>query len=83
MFEQVYPPAPRTLPSHSSMFIGVTPSEHGVTNRFFDRTPRLPDGVSTPAERLSKRGYRTAGFSNNPWVGQLTGLDRRFEEFVE
>lgn len=82
-FEQAYAPAPWTLPSHSSMFTGLTPSEHGVTNGFSDRTPRLPDGVSTLAERLSEREYRTAGFSNNPWVGQLTGLDRGFEEFVE
>ncbi|MFB6159813.1 MAG: sulfatase [Haloferacaceae archaeon] len=82
-FDNAYAPAPWTLPSHCSMFTGLYPSEHGVTNGFADGTPRLPGGTRTLAERLADRGYRTAGFSNNPWVGQLSGLDRGFREFVE
>ncbi|MFC6784598.1 sulfatase [Halobaculum halobium] len=82
-FENAYTPTPWTLPSHCSMFTGKFPSEHGVTNGFADRRPALPASTETLAERLSERGYRTAGFSNNPWVGKLSGLDRGFEEFVE
>lgn len=83
VYDHAYTPAPWTLPSHCSMFTGRYPSEHGVTNGFTDRSIRLPEGFPTVAERLSQRGYRTAGFSNNPWVGQLSGLDRGFDEYVE
>lgn len=83
VFEQAYTPAPWTLPSHASMFTGLMPSEHGVATWFSDRPTRLPEDVATIATELSEAGYLTAGFSNNPWVGSLTGLDRGFEEFVE
>ncbi|WP_331233266.1 sulfatase [Natronorarus salvus] len=83
VFENAYAPAHWTLPSHASMFSGRYPSEHGATTGFADRTTRLPAGLETLAEGLSDVGYRTAGFSNNPWVGRLTGLDRGFDEFVE
>jgi choline-sulfatase len=83
VYEHAYTPAPWTLPSHCSMFTGLFPSEHGVTNGFTDRAIGLPDSVRTVTQRLAERGYRTAGFSNNPWVGRLSGLDRGFDEFVE
>lgn len=83
VFERAYAPAPWTLPSHCSLFTGLFPSEHGITNGFTDRSFRLPSDIPTLAEQLTERGYHTAGFSNNPWVGQLSGLDRGFEEFVE
>jgi len=82
-YGNAYAPAPWTLPSHCSMFTGRFPSEHGVTRGFADSTAALPSGIRTVTERLADRGYRTAGFSNNPWVGRLSGLDRGFEEFVE
>lgn len=83
VFEHAYTPAPWTLPSHSSMFTGLFPSEHGLTNGFSDRSLQLPDSIETLTERLSADGYRTAGFSNNPWVGSLSGIDRGFDEYVE
>jgi choline-sulfatase len=83
VYENAHVPAPWTLPSHCSMFTGKYPSEHGVTNGFADRRPVLPADETTLPERLSEAGYRTAGFSNNPWVGQLSGLDRGFDEYVE
>lgn len=83
VFEHAYVPAPWTLPTHSSLFTGLFPSEHGVTNGFTDGRLRLSSDIPTLAEQLAERGYHTAGFSNNPWVGQLSGLDRGFDEFVE
>jgi len=83
LFEHAYTPAPWTLPSHSSMFTGLFPSEHGVTNGFSDQSLLIPDSTETLTERLSADGYRTAGFSNNPWVGSLSGIDRGFDEYVE
>jgi len=83
VYENASVPAPWTLPSHCSMFTGRMPSEHGITNGFTDRDLTLSRDHTTVTERLSDRGYRTAGFSNNPWVGQLSGLDRGFDRFVE
>lgn len=83
VYENAFVPAPWTLPSHCSMFTGRLPSEHGITNGFTDRRLELPSEYPTIAEQLSGRGYATAGFSNNPWVGQLSGLNRGFDRFVE
>ena len=83
LFENAFAPAPWTLPSHWSMFTGRFPSEHGVTNGFTDEGLGRPDDLETVPERLANEGYETAGFSNNPWVGQLSGLDRGFDTFVE
>jgi len=82
-YDSAFVPAPWTLPSHCSLFTGRAPSEHGVTNGFSDRRPALPADERTVAETLAERGYRTAAFSNNPWVGQLSGLDRGFDHVVE
>lgn len=83
LYENAYTPTPWTLPSHCSMFTGLMPSEHGITNGFKGSDLRLSSDLPTLTERLSEFGYRTAGFSNNPWVGALSGLDRGFEEYVE
>ena len=67
-----------TLPSHASLFTGLLPEEHGTTaqnNWLIDRIPTL-------AELMRVRGYRTGGFSNNPFVDRKQNLDRGFETFV-
>lgn len=66
-----------TLPSHTSMFTGLHPRQHGVNveHRFLE--PNIP----TLAETLQQVGYQTAAFSTNAWVGPHFGLDRGFEHF--
>lgn len=83
VYENAFVPAPWTLPSHCSMFTGRFPSEHGITNGFTDRNLELSTEFRTITQLLSDRGYATAGFSNNPWVGKLSGLNRGFDRFVE
>lgn len=63
-----------TAPSHASMFTGLYPSEHGVTNQRATLSPR----ESTLAELLSGSGYETYLFSANPIVSSGTGLARGF-----
>lgn len=82
-YQNAFVPAPWTLPSHCSMFTGLFPSEHGITNGFTDRNLALSTDIPTITEQLAEDGYATAGFSNNPWVGQLSGLNRGFDRFVE
>jgi arylsulfatase A-like enzyme len=78
-FLRSYSTSPWTPPAHASLFTGLCNSKHGVFHGhiFLERT------YSTLAEVLSAEGYRTAAFSNNPWVSQVTELTRGFEESVE
>jgi len=82
-FESAQAPATWTLPSHCSMFTGLLPTQHTVTNGFTDQSLQLPADVPTVVEELAGEGYEAAGFSNNPWVGAMSGLNRGFDEYVE
>lgn len=64
-----------TVPSHASMFTGLSVRQHGLGR---DRT-RLDDKFTTVAEVLSENGYVTASFSNNPWISRDSGLAAGFE----
>jgi arylsulfatase A-like enzyme len=79
VYTQAISPSPWTLPAHFSLFTGLFPSEHGVLTE----QNKLRDGVPLLAEILRDSGYHTVGFTNNPWVSSLYGLDRGFEWFVE
>jgi arylsulfatase A-like enzyme len=78
LFEQAISAAPWTLPSHSSIFTGQFPSVHNATrgHLFLNRS------IPTLAERLRERGYDTVGFSANPFVSPVFGLQRGFEDFA-
>jgi choline-sulfatase len=59
LFERAVSQVPLTLPSHSSLFTGLYPPRHAVhDNGGFV----LGKDVTTLAERLLARGYKTAGF---------------------
>jgi uncharacterized sulfatase len=77
-FEYAVSPAQWTIPAHTSMFTGVYPSTHQVTQG----NSRLSGAHPTLAEILLGAGYHTVGFCNNPLVGVLdNGLTRGFEHF--
>lgn len=63
-----------TLPSHTSMFTGLFPGEHGV-NALGDR---LEDRFDTIAEILGEEGYETWLFSANPFVSRNLNLTQGF-----
>ncbi|MCU0476643.1 MAG: sulfatase [Anaerolineae bacterium] len=78
VYERAVSAAQWTVPSHASMFTGVYPSAHGLTEAHRAISPRIP----TVAEHLRDAGYHTVGFCNNPLVGVLNhGLTRGFETF--
>ena len=66
-----------TLPAHISMFTGLYPYEHGVGFA----SPYLPEKIETITVIFKKNGYRTLGYSNNPFVSDLSGLSRKFDDF--
>ncbi len=85
--------SPWTLPSHSSLFTGLLPAEHGATNpRVVDDTtlfglairpaqPLGPDNT-TIAEVLRDAGYQTAAIvSNCAYLNHKFGVDQGFEHY--
>jgi len=79
LYAQSHANAPWTLPSHVTLFTGLLPRQHHVD---WGR-PYAPDSLVTIAEMLRDAGYQTAGFSENPWVGDAFGLTQGFETFVD
>lgn len=77
-FTRAVSPAQWTIPAHGSLFTGVYPAAHGLTQA----NSRLPSTLPTLAELLQRGGYRTVAFCNNPLVGVLNnGLQRGFDAF--
>jgi len=79
LFENAISPAAWTLPAHTSLFSGLLPSEHGVLHGEFSQREDVP----MIPEHLSEAGYRTAAFSNNPWVSADYDFDRGIDTFVD
>lgn len=78
VFERAIAPAQWTIPSHASMFTGVYPSTHQLTQAFQQLSGTHP----TLAEILQVEDYHTVAFCNNPLLGVLNhGLQRGFEHF--
>src|SRR5262249_29695133 len=78
-FRQAVSPAPWTVPSHASLFSGLSPLDHGA----MEESPRIGDEVVTLAETLHDRGYRTLALVANPWLGISRGFAQGFEKYVE
>lgn len=78
LFENAISPAQWTIPSHASMFTGLYPTTHQVTQA----SQSLPPGLPHLAELMQQNGYQTVGFCNNPLVGILNnGFKRGFQTF--
>ncbi|MGB3714939.1 MAG: sulfatase [Candidatus Promineifilaceae bacterium] len=78
LFESAISPAQWTIPSHASMFTGLYPTAHQVTQSNHTIGPGRPH----IAELLRSSGYQTIGFCNNPLVGVLdNGFKRGFDCF--
>jgi arylsulfatase A-like enzyme len=76
-FSQARSPAPWTKPSIASLFSGMVPARHGAIGQF----KRLPRDVDTLAEILSREGWKTAAFSDNPFITEATYFDQGFDAF--
>src|SRR5687768_11393245 len=59
IFENTIAQVPLTLPSHSTIFTGLFPPQHGVRN---NENFVLAETTNTIAEALRSKGYSTAGF---------------------
>lgn len=80
VFERAYAPIATTLPSHTSMFTGVYPHEHGVlANISGGRTYQRREDLITLAQLFQRAGYRTeavvAALPLDPQFGLNAGFD--------
>jgi arylsulfatase A-like enzyme/Tfp pilus assembly protein PilF len=76
--QAAYSPVPLTLPAHCSIFSGSYPPAHQVRNNgsYF-----LPAAVSTLAEMLRDRGFRTSAFVSSFILDSRFGLDQGFDVY--
>ena len=86
VFKNAVSPASWTIPAHASIFTGLYPSRNGVIERVNGEIPNYSDLFEryegdTLAEKLSKRGYKTLGFSQNLLIAPDTSFSRGFDEF--
>ncbi len=78
LFEQVISPVPITLPSHSSLMTGTIPPVHGVR----DNTDyRLDDSMTTLAEILKEKGFRTGAVVGAFVLDSGFGLSQGFDSY--
>ena len=69
--------APITVPAHTSLFSGVYPGRHGVSDNATGTLPRAR-GFPLLAEEFRDAGYATAAFVACSVLGKHTGLDAGF-----
>ena len=82
VFNRAFAPANWTLPSHASLFTGVSPATHGAGHASI-ATPLSASGPPTIAELLRDAGYWTIGFTAGGLMGRSNGLDRGFQWWTE
>jgi arylsulfatase A-like enzyme len=79
VYERACSAGPWTVPSHGSLFTGLYPSQHGADSGHL----RLDDEQVTLAERLRDAGYRTLGYTENPWIGKAHNFQQGFQHYEE
>ncbi len=94
VFQNAVAPGTYTLPSHLSIFLGKRPrSIRGLmrdnikhyndrTDPFLKKSSYVRGNEITLAKHLSYLGYKTALFSNNPFVSSAAGISNGFS-YVE
>ena len=74
-FENSYSSSPWTLPTHASMFTGLTPTAHGATKFKSSLRP----GAKTLASVLKKNGLKTVAVVCAPLLQKRYGLHNGFD----
>ena len=80
LFERAYSNVPLTLPAHTSIFTGLSPTVHGVhDNLGYRLDPRQP----TLAELLKASGYATGGAVSAIVLSGGSGISRGFDFYED
>lgn len=78
VFLRAFAHTPTTLPSHTNILLGLTPSGHGVHD---NTNSTVPPGPATLAERLKAAGYATGAFVGGFPLDARFGLNRGFDVY--
>ncbi len=82
VFERAYAPIATTLPSHTTMFTGVYPHEHGVLANIADgRTYQRREDLVTLAQLFERAGYATQAVVAAAPLHPRFGLDAGFDGY--
>ncbi len=76
VFDRAYSPANYTLPTHASLFLGLSYRAHGYHLGDGADVLRYREELTLP-DRLREKGYYPVLFSENPWV---LAVDKGFAE---
>ena len=78
VFTRAYTAVPLTLPSHSSIFTGLHPIQHGVhQNVPVTLSPKIPTFTTI----LKKKGYQTIAAISAEVLSSKTGINQGFEKY--
>lgn len=77
-FRAAHAPIAFTLPSHMTLFTGLSPLSHGV-----DEGRSLARTVKPLGERLKALGYATLGLYTNEWLKGDFGFARGFDRYEQ
>ena len=77
VFDNAYSTTSWTCPAHASIFTGLYPISHGVTQEHW----KMSEKLVTLAEILSQNGYETAGIVENPVLSDRNGYDQGFATY--
>jgi arylsulfatase A-like enzyme/Flp pilus assembly protein TadD len=80
LFENAYAHVPLTLPSHTSLFTGLLPPQHGVRDNL---GYALSAGPATLAAHLKSQGYATGGAVSSIVLSHVTGVGRGFDFYED
>lgn len=80
LFTDAVSHVPLTRPSHTSIFTGLFPYQHGVHDNI---APPLAAKFATLAEILKRNGYQTAAFVASFVVNSQSGLNRGFDVYED
>lgn len=78
-FPEAFAVSPGSGASHAALMTSRYPVSNGVHTNFSVLDP----SVTTLAERLAARGYRTGGFVTNIFLGQRFGFPQGFDTYVQ
>ena len=88
VFENAVAPGPSTPEAMPIILTGSHPRslDPAVEDEFLERQQTLREHMQareTLAERFSRRGYATAGFSPNPYTSRYFGFDEGFDKYED
>jgi hypothetical protein len=73
--------APWTLPSHASIFTGMSVVSHGA-GFSYGRLTGIDESLPTLPEVLSESGFNTSGIVNISFLSPSSGFDRGFDRYA-